>query len=297
MQSLFSDYFLPVTLAIITMGMGLSLTDKDFKKIFVHPKAVIIGLSCQMLLLPVIAYLIARSIHMDPLFKVGLMIIAACPGGATSNLVTYLLRGNVALSISMTALNSLITLITIPLIVQFSLEAFIQEDAAIRLKVGETILKVFLITIVPAFLGTRIRKNYPDFAIKLERPLRLVLPLLLLLVYAGVIFIDQGTGSATRRDFINIFPDTLLLNVLAMLAGFLVARLLRLKVINQFTISIEVGLQNSALAIFVAATLLKSNDMALVPVVYGSFSFFSTLLFGWMVKKLRWVPKFNGKDT
>lgn len=297
MQSLFSDYFLPVTLAIITMGMGLSLTDRDFKNIFVQPKAVIIGLLCQMILLPVIAYVIAHFISMDPVFKVGLMIIAACPGGATSNLITYLLRGNVALSISMTAMNSLITLITIPLIVHFSIEAFIHEDAAIKLSVGETIIKVFLITVVPAFLGTRIRKNYPDFALSLEKPLRMILPLLLLVVYAGVIFIDQGAGSATRADFIRIFPDTLLLNMLAMTAGFLVARILRLRVINQFTISIEVGLQNSALAIFVAATLLKSNDMALVPVVYGSFSFFSTLLFGWSVKKLRWVPKFNGTDT
>jgi BASS family bile acid:Na+ symporter len=291
MQSLFSDYFLPVTLAIITMGMGLSLTDKDFKNIFVQPKAAIIGLCCQMILLPVIAYLIARSIAIDPVFKVGLMIIAACPGGATSNLITYLLRGNVALSISMTAMNSLITLITIPLIVHFALEAFIQEDTAIRLNVAETIIKVFLITIVPAFLGTRIRKNYPDFAIGLEKPLRVLLPLLLLVVYAGVIFIDQGTGSATRSDFIRIFPNTLMLNLLAMVAGFLVARIFRLRVINQFTISIEVGLQNSALAIFVAATLLKSNDMALVPVVYGSFTFFSTFLFGWSVKKLGWVPK------
>ena len=297
MQSLFSGYFLPVTLAIITLGMGLSLTDKDFKNIFVQPKAVIIGLCCQMVLLPVIAYMIARFFSMDPVFKVGLMIIAACPGGATSNLITYLLRGNVALSISMTAINSMITLITIPLIVHFSLEAFIHEDAAIRLNVGETIIKVFLITVVPAFLGTRIRKNYPDFAIRLERPLRVLLPLLLLVVYAGVIFIDQGTGSATRSDFIKIFPNALLLNVLAMVSGFLVARVLRLRVKNQFTISIEVGLQNSALAIFVAATLLKNNDMALVPVVYGSFSFFSTLLFGWTVKKLRWVPRFNEKDT
>lgn len=297
MQLLFSEYFLPVTLAIITLGMGLSLTNRDFKNIFVRPKAVIIGLCCQMLLLPLIAYLIARITPMDPVFKVGLMIIAACPGGATSNLITYLLRGNVALSISMTAMNSLITLITIPLIVHFSLEAFIHEEAAIRLNVLETIIKVFLITIVPAFLGTRIRKNFPDLAIRLERPLRIILPLLLLVVYAGVIFIDQGTGSATRSDFIKIFPDALLLNTMAMVAGFLVARVLRLRVINQFTISIEVGLQNSALAIFVAATLLKSNDMALVPVVYGSFSFFSTLLFGWGVKKLRWVPRFNGKDT
>jgi BASS family bile acid:Na+ symporter len=294
MQSLFSEYFLPVTLAIITLGMGLSLTDRDFRNIFMQPKAVIIGLCCQMLLLPFIAWLIARSIHIDPLFKVGLMIIAACPGGATSNLITYLLRGNVALSISMTALNSLLTLITIPLVVQFSLEAFIHEDAAIHLQVGETILKVFLITILPAFAGTRIRKNYPECATRLERPLRLILPLLLLVIYAGVIFIDQGASGATRSDFIRIFPYTLLLNILAMVAGFLVARLLRLRVINQFTISIEVGLQNSALAIFVAATLLKSNNMALVPVVYGSFSFFSTFLFGWSVKKLGWVPRFPG---
>ena len=297
MQLLFSEYFLPVTLAIITMGMGLSLTDSDFKNIFIQPKAVIIGLCCQMLLLPVIAFLIARSIPMNPAFKVGLMIIAACPGGATSNLITYLLRGNVALSISMTALNSLLTLITIPLVVHFALEAFIHDDTSISLKVGETILKVFLITILPAFIGTRIRKNYPDFSMRLERPLRMILPLLLLLVYAGVIFIDQGTGPATRAEFIDILPDTLLLNVLAMVSGFLVARILRLRVVNQFTISIEVGLQNSALAIYVAASLLKNNDMALVPVVYGSFSFFSTLLFGWGVKKLKWVPKFNGKDT
>jgi len=116
-------------------------------------------------------------------------------------------------------------------------------------------------------------------------------------VYAGVIFIDQGTGAATRADFAKIFPHALLLNILAMVSGFLVARIFRLRVKNQFTISIEVGLQNSALAIFVAAALLKNNDMALVPVVYGSFSFFSTLLFGWSVKKLGWVPKFSDKGT
>jgi len=297
MQSILTQYFLPATLAIITLGMGLSLTDRDFKNIFVHPRAVITGLCCQMILLPVIAWLIARSINVDPVFKVGLMIIAACPGGATSNLVTYLLRGNVALSISITALNSIITLITIPLVTYLSLQIFMHEHTVIRLDLGETILKVFMITLVPAFVGTRIRKNYPTFAINLERPLRVVLPLLLLVVYAGVIFIDQGTSAGTRSDFIKIFPYTLMLNILAMVSGFLIARLMRLRVVNQFTISIEVGLQNSALAIFVAATLLQSNKMALVPVVYGSFSFFSTLLFGWSVKKLGWVPRITEKGA
>ncbi len=116
--------------------MGLSLTESDFRNIFIHPRAVITGLCCQMILLPVLAFFIARISHMDPLFKVGLMIIAACPGGATSNLITYLLRGNVALSISMTAMNSIITLITIPLVVTLSLGFFIHQDADIHLNVG-----------------------------------------------------------------------------------------------------------------------------------------------------------------
>ena len=285
MQSLFSDYFLPFTLGIITLGMGLSLTENDFRNIFIHPRAVVTGLCCQMILLPLLAFLIARISHIDPLFKVGLMIIAACPGGATSNLITYLLRGNVALSISMTAINSMITLLTIPLVVTLSLGFFIHQDAAIKLNIGETIINVFLITLLPAFIGTRIRKWKPVLADGLEKPLKIILPLLLAVMFAGVVFIDQGTESATIRDFVTILPYTLVLNILAMVSGLLIARSVRLGIRDQYTISIEVGLQNSALAIFVAATLLKSHSMALVPVVYGSFTFFSTLLFGWVVKR------------
>ncbi len=285
MQSLFSDYFLPITLGIITLGMGLSLTERDFRNIFTYPRAVITGLCCQMLLLPLLAFLIALLSNIDPLFKVGLMIIAACPGGATSNLVTYLLRGNVALSISMTAINSIITLLTIPLVVTLSLMYFIQQDTEIHLKVGETIVNVFLITLLPAFAGTQIRKWRPVWADGLERPLKIILPLLLALIFTGVVFIDRGTESATVRDFINILPFAILLNFAAMGAGLLIAKLLGLRIRDQYTISIEVGLQNSALAIFVAANLLGSHPMALVPVVYGSFTFFTTLLFGWLVKR------------
>jgi BASS family bile acid:Na+ symporter len=285
MQSLFSELFLPATLGIITLGMGLSLTEKDFRNIFTYPRAVITGLCCQMLLLPLIAFFIARISHIDPLFKVGLMIIASSPGGATSNLVTYLLRGNVALCISMTALNSLITLITIPLVVSLSLAFFINQDAEIHLNVAETMINVFLITLLPAFIGTRIRKWRPLLADGLERPLKIILPMLLALIYAGVVFIDRGSESVTAGDFITLLPYTIELNFLAMGAGLLVSTLLRLRVRDRYTICIEVGLQNSALAIFVAATLLKNHTMALVPVVYGSFSFFSTLLFGWLVKR------------
>jgi BASS family bile acid:Na+ symporter len=285
MDSIFSEIFLPVTLAVITLGMGLSLTESDFRNIFAQPRALITGLCCQMILLPVIAFFIARVSQIDPLFKVGLMIIAACPGGATSNLITYLLRGNVALSISMTALNSIITLVTIPLVVTLSLAFFIHQDANIHLNVGDTILNVFLITLLPAFAGTRIRKWKPLFADRLEQPLKVILPILLALMFIGVVFIDRGTESATVNDFFAILPFTVALNVLAMVTGLLIARIARMRLKDRYTITIEVGLQNSALAIFVAATLLRSHSMALVPVVYGSFTFFSTLLFGWIVKR------------
>ncbi len=294
-QSIFSAYFLPATLAIITLGMGLSLTERDFRNIFVYPRAVVIGLCCQMILLPLVAFILASISNLDPLFKVGLMIIAACPGGATSNLITYLLRGNVALSISMTAINSLITLVTIPVVVTLSLGFFIHEDADIHLKVGETIINVFLIILLPAYAGTRIRKWRPLLADQLERPLKIVLPILLALMYAGVVFYDQGTESAKVTGFLTILPYGLALNFLTMAAGLLIAWIAGLRVRDRYTISIEVGLQNSALAIFVAATLLDNNTMAMVPVVYGSFTFFSTLLFGWVVK--RWSgPEPTHKD-
>jgi len=286
MDTLFSDYFLPVTLAIITMGMGLSLTEKDFRNIVVQPKAILTGIFSQIVILPAIAFFVASLTNLDPVFKVGLVIIAACPGGATSNLITYILTGNIALSISMTAVNSLITLITIPFIVSLGLEAFIQESTEIHLPIGDTILKIFFITIVPAFIGTRIRKWKTEFADKLEKPLKIILPLLLLVVYMGVIFIDQGTEQATRKDFMSLIPSTLSLNFAAMLAGWIIARIMNLGKRNRFTIAIEVGLQNSALAIFVSSFLLKNQSMALVAVVYGSFTFFTTLLFGWIIKKI-----------
>ena len=286
MHSVFSEIFLPITLAIITLGMGLSLTDRDFRNIFLHPRAVATGLISQMLLLPIIALLIAQISNIDPLYKVGLMIIAACPGGATSNLVTYLLKGNVALSISMTAINSVITLITIPIVVTLSLEFFIHQDASIRLNVGETMVNVFLITLLPAFVGTRIRKWKPLFADSLEKPLKIALPILLALIYTGVVLLDHEGESASSQDIISIFPYALALHLAAMGTGVLVTRLAGLKLRDRYTIVIEVGLQNSALAIFVAVSLLKSPAMSLVPVVYGAFTFFTTLLFGWIIKKL-----------
>ncbi len=283
--TIFSDLFLPATLAVITLGLGLSITFQDIKNIVLQPKNIIIGLFSQMILLPVIAFLIAWLTDLDPAYSVGLIIISICPGGATSNLVNYMIRANVALSLSITIVHGLITTIKIPLIVRLALHIFMEQDAEIHMSILDAVLKIFLLTIIPATIGIFIRAWKPLFADKLENPLRIILPILLLAVYSGVIFMEQGNGQTDFVRFIYLVPFTLALNFLSMVAGYYVPGMFRITKRNRYTIAVEVGLQNSTLAIFVAGTLLNNYSMALVAVVYGSFSFFTTWLFGWLAKK------------
>lgn len=285
-SNFFSDILLPITLGLITLGLGLSIEFKDFKNIFLYPKGIITGLFAQVLLLPFIAFLIAYFSDIADIYKVGLIIIAACPGGATSNLVTFMLNGNVALSLSITVINSLFSLFTIPLIVSGGISYFLGTDTKINLPFGDTILNIFLIVIVPAIIGTTMRRYIREFAIGLEKPLRYILPVLLFIVYSGVVFIDKGAETLHLIDYIKLYPYPILLNALAMASGWLLAKGVGLKRRNAFTIAIEVGLHNSTLAIFVAATLIGSQDMALIPIIYGSFSFFTTWGFGYLLKKI-----------
>jgi BASS family bile acid:Na+ symporter len=284
-ENFFSDILLPITLAIITLGMGLAIEGKDFAGIFRYPKAVITGIAAQMLILPLIAFIISYFTDIDPVYKVGLIIIAACPGGATSNLVNFMLNGNVALSLSITVINSLLTLITIPFIVRSGLEYYLGKSAIIHLPYGETILNIFLIVAIPAAIGITIRHFFRGFAMGFEKPLRYVLPVLLFTVYCGVLFIDKGAKNLHIKDYIDLYPHAILLNILSMLGGWFVSRQVGLKRRNQVTIAVEVGLQNSTLAIFIAATLLSSQQMAVVPIIYGSFSFFTTWGIGYLLNR------------
>ncbi len=290
-DNIFSDLLLPITLVIITFGLGLSLTTEDFKNIALYPRALITGLLSQLLLLPLIAFGLSTLTHLEPVYKIGLIIIAACPGGATANLVNFILRGNVALSLSITVINGIITIFTIPLIVGLGLFVFMHQQTEFHLPFADTIFKIFILTVVPASLGVTLRHWKTKFAVKVENPLRYILPILLLGVYAGVIFLEQDPETTDIGIYLRIFPWTFALNILSMATGIIVGHVMSLTRDNQYTIAVEVGLQNSTLAIFVASTLLGSPEMSLVAVVYGSFSFFSTLLFGYLVRKFRPVNK------
>ena len=266
-------------------GIGLTLEKKDFENVVRYPKAILIGLTAQMILLPLVAFTLMLFTDLPPIVKVGFVLISASPGGSAANLVNHLLRGNVALCVSLSALNSLLILITLPLIVNLGLMVFIGETHDINLPVTETILKIFYTTLIPTFTGVFIRHKNTRLAIKLETPMRYFMTFLLFAVFAALIFFEEKTTAEGVAKYTYLFPYALALNFFAMLTGYLFARRMGLNKRNNFTISVEVGMQNSALAIFVASSLLEHREMAMVAVVYSSFTFFSTLLFGYLGKR------------
>lgn len=305
-EGLFSGVFLPATLVVIMIGVGLSLTLQSFKSIILYPKAMLTGLFAQMGLLPIIAFVLADRMNIAPEYKVGMVIIAASPGGASSGLVNHLLRANVALSVSLTTINSLLVVFTMPYLSSLALERYMGNAVSISLPFARTVGDIALMTVAPALLGVLIRQFQPVFSRKLEQPLRYILPILLLMAFLGVIFFDTGGESHSYAGALSLVKPVLLLNAFSMGTGYLITRLMGLGSTSGITISTEVGLQNSSLAIYVAQSLLKSGPMALVGVVYGTLTFASTILMALAIKWLnlqtrrinRWIRvRFGGQRT
>jgi BASS family bile acid:Na+ symporter len=294
-----SRFLLPTALALLMFGMGLSLSIEDFKKVFIYPKGLIAGLVSQIIILPSLAFLIADLANLPPELKVGIMIIAACPGGATSNLITYLLRGNVALSISMTTLNSFLTLVTTPLLIFFALLLFLGEGEQVQLPIIPTIFKIFYITLLPTSLGILIRYHRKGFAQRLEKPLRYILPILYGIIYLVAIFGSREEGpSGLISSYVSVAPWVIGLNLFGMSFGFFIGKVLRQSVRNQITLAIEVGIQNSALAITIAssAIFLDNFYMSIPAIVYGFFTFASAVVFGLIIKKI-YMKRFNSEPS
>ena len=281
----FSTYMLPAVLIIIMFGIGLSLEKKDFKNIFIYPRPIIIGLVAQMVLLPIVAFLLIGFTNLSPVLKVGFVLIAACPGGTAANLVAHILKGNLALCVSLTAINSTLILFTLPLILNLGLILFLGEARDITLTVSDTILKIFYTTLVPVFAGLLLRERRQKIARRLEEPMKYIMTVLLLLVFAGIIFSGDNRTQSAVMGYLNLVPWALGLNLLSMAAGYFFARFFGLKNQDNYTISIQVGLQNSALAIFVAESLLQNKQMAMVAIIYSSFTFFTTAFFGYLAKR------------
>lgn len=265
-----STAVLAISLIIIMFGMGLSLVIDDFKRIAVSPKIVLIGLTNQLVFLPIIGFMLIKFIAVPPEIAIGVIIIAACPGGPTSNLITHLAKGDTALSVSLTALSSILTLLTIPFIINLGLLTVLGQDTIIKLDVIQTIAQVFIIVIIPVMLGMLIRARKSKFAITMEKPVRLASAVVFVLVLFGVLFKE-------RANFVGYFQQagiiTLVLNVLTMLLGYLTARFMQLPFRQRVSISIESGIQNGTLAIAIATVLLGNTTYAIAPAVYSLIMF------------------------
>lgn len=259
-------------LFIIMFGMGLTLTKDDFVRVFRFPKAALTGLINQLVLLPILGFSLAIVLDAEPAIAVGIMILAVCPGGATSNLITHLSKGDTALSVSLTAISSLITIVSIPLITSFSLNYFMGMERDVELNIPRVFLQLLVITVIPVSLGMWIRIKNSGFADKMERPVKIASAIVLALVIIGIVVKEKDNviGYFEQAGII-----ALLLNLSSMLVGFITAFMMKLNRKDIITISIETGIQNGTMAIGVATIALNSTELAIPAAIYSLIMFAS----------------------
>jgi len=273
---------LPFSLAVIMFGMGLSLRIEDFKRILIYPKAVGIGLLNQLILLPVIAFGIAKAFQLPPELAVGLMILAVCPGGATSNLITHLAKGDAALSITLTACSSVITVFTIPFLVNYSIGYFIPGGEAQQLEVVGTVVSVLFITLIPVALGMITLAKAPALAQKWDQPFRKISTVFFVIIVLAAILKERDN---LVQYFIEAGPAALALNLSTLAVSFAMAKWTGLPFRQGLTIAIESGIQNGTLGITIAATLLVNSVMSIPSAIY------SLLMFGTAALVILWGNK------
>lgn len=282
-----SGIILAASLIIIMFGMGLSLTLGDFKRVFSFPKAIFIGLLCQIILLPVIGYALAISLDLSPTTAIGVMLLAACPGGPTSNMLTYLAKGDLALSVSLTAVASILTILTIPIIVQFAIESFSNTSQVVAVDALTMIKQLFIIVILPICIGMLVKSKFPAFATKMDKPVKIASALIFILVVVGIIISIKDVFMSYLNE---AGLPAILLNISTMTIGFLLAVLFKLSRPQAISISIETGIQNGTLAITLATIALNNAEYSIVPAIYG------LLMFGTATIIILFRKPLGGKD-
>ena len=272
---------LPIALAIIMFGLGLSLTVQDFLRVGRSPRATIVALACQIVLLPAICFGLVIAVDLDPVLAVGMMLLAAAPGGTTANLFSYLAGGDVALNITLTAINSVLAVVTIPIVVNASATYFLGTDTELGLPPGE-VLAVVAIVVVPVAIGMAVRNRAPDFAERMQRPVKIgsavVLALVIVVALAGAwdVFVD---------NVLTVGSISLVLCSLGLALGYWVPRSIGVSRRQSIASSMEVGIQNATLAITIAVTLMDNTELAVAPAVYGLLMFFPAATAGFLLAR------------
>ena len=280
MGSALTTIGLPVALGIIMLGLGLSLTLADFARVLKQPKAVIIALLCQLLLLPAICFGLVLAFQLPPILAVGMMMLAASPGGTTANLYSHLFRGDIALNISLTAVNSVIAVITLPLITNFAIAYFQPFDDQLGLQWSKA-LEVFAIVLLPVALGMLIRRLWPRFAAGMDKPVRIASVIILIIVIRGAV---ASNWQLLVANFTQLALITVLFCVISLTVGFLIPRWLRVGKHQAIATSFEIGIHNATLAIVIAQSVLGSVELSLPAAVYGVLMFFIAFGFGFLIR-------------
>ena len=263
-ESILSQVLLPLVLALIMFGMGMSLTRDDFSRLLRIPTAVIAGLVGQVLLLPLLAFGLVLVMDLPAYLAIGIMVLSACPGGTTSNLISHIARANLALSITLTALTTLICVFTTPFIIKFSLDYFAVNNPSFSLL--NTTLGLIFISLVPVMLGLVVRHKAPMFAIRQEPLFRHLAVIFMLLMIAGISWQER---HMLATSFPDVFVITMTLNALATLLGVAIAKLVILSEKDGVTLGIEIGTQNASMAILITLTFLDDPSYAIACGVYG----------------------------
>lgn len=256
---------LPAVLVLVMFGLGLTLTPGDFHRVVRYPKAVLIALVCQMVLLPAICLLLIELFGLTGALAVGMMLLVASPGGTAANLFSHLAGGDVALNITLTAINSVLAAFTMPIVVALSVSGFMDDDAGVGLQTGKFV-QVIVIVLAPVALGMWVNRAFPGFSERMRQPVKIASVLVLAMAISAAVFAEFDT---LRDNFGRLGLITLTLSVLSLTIGYFVPRLFGVDTGQSIASSMEIGLHNATLAITVAVSALGSETMAVPGAIYG----------------------------
>ena len=272
----------PIALALIMLTLGLGLTTSDFTRVIKRPKDFLVGLICQVILLPIIAFVLIKILNVQPALALGVMIIAAAPGGVTSNILTKFANGDVALSVSLTAIISLLSILTVPFIVIKSADLLDINYLSKEISMSGISIKMFLVVTLPVVIGMLIRKFAQDFIIKRTALIEKISLTLFMIVFISI-WLEEWDNIIMYISRAGVI--TLILNVTMMVLGFYVAKIFASGIEQRKCISLECGLQNGTLAVFVS-TQIFDDIIYLIPTAsYALIMFVTSIIFVLLLKK------------
>ncbi len=276
-----------LALALVMFGLGLSLAVDDFKRLREHPRSVLLALGLQTLVLPAVAYLLIIVLDIQPVFAVGLMLLAASPGGVSANLFSHLFGGNVAMNISLTAVNTVLSIASLPLIANWAIATFVQSGQVVPLQFGK-VLEVVGVILLPVIIGMVVRVKAPGFSERMGSPMKLF-SALVLAAFALLAIVKEW--SALTASFASLGPLVLAFNLISLLAGYYLSRAAGLNKSMSTAISFEIGIHNSTLAIYVALSVLGNLQLALPAALYSVSMYLTATLFGLLVLRHKSVTE------